>query len=233
MDIATILEQRAFAIVFQPIVRLTDRHILGYEALTRFADGSRPDERFAEAARVGLRPALELTVLRAAAVAARKLPVRAAVFLNISPSVLLSDGASVGDALVNASHHPVALEISEGEAIGDPADLLGALARHSPFARLALDDVGAGHADINRIFALSPAFVKLDRELVIGMAAGGPRRNEAEQILIAAASVRADVIAEGLETEAEVLRLAALGVAYGQGWALGRPADVEAWATAA
>lgn len=228
MNITELLEQRAFSIVFQPIVRLANRRVWGYEALTRFADEPSPLARFAEAKAAGLQSALELATLRAALLEARKLPVRAVLFLNISPSVLMAKADALGEALAGTKR-AVILEISEGEELPEPEQLLAALARHCPGVRLALDDVGAGYADSARIFALSPAFVKLDRELVNGMAFDGPRRAEAEQILLAAASQEAEVVAEGLESESEVLRLTALGVAYGQGWVLGRPASAASW----
>ncbi len=71
--VTAIVRRRGFRTVFQPVVALDSGRILGYEALTRFDDGTPPDRRFAEADRVGPGPALELACLQAALPAATAL----------------------------------------------------------------------------------------------------------------------------------------------------------------
>ena len=78
--------------VFQPIVRLDSGTIIGYEALTRFADGTPPDRMITEAHLVGLGHELEVACLRAALEAADALPRDAWLSLNVSPSVILHSG---------------------------------------------------------------------------------------------------------------------------------------------
>ena len=83
--VARALETRAFYPVFQPIVELESRAVIGYEALTRFDDGTPPDRRFTEAERVGMSRELELAAMDAALAAADALPIDRWVSLNLSP----------------------------------------------------------------------------------------------------------------------------------------------------
>ncbi len=86
--IERLIRDGAFRPVYQPIVRLRDGQILGYEALSRFADGSRPEVRFAEASAVGFGLDLELATLRAALDGATSLPGDALLSVNVSPALI-------------------------------------------------------------------------------------------------------------------------------------------------
>ena len=88
--IATIIADGAFYPVFQPIVELGGREIVGYEALTRFADGADPQAVFAEAAAVGMENELETATLRASLEAAKTLSESAWLNVNASPGLILA-----------------------------------------------------------------------------------------------------------------------------------------------
>ena len=220
--IGAILETGAFVPVFQPIVQLRTRTLVGCEALTRFADGSAPERVFADAQRCGLSLALETATLRAAMAAARELPASAWLNLNVSPEVVLA-----GDALASVLHEArasVVLELTEHLRITDYAALRTALERLGPGVRLAVDDAGAGFASFRHILELRPDYVKLDRSLVHAIG-----RDPARQALVAGlvhfgARTGATLIAEGVESEAEARALDQLGVPFAQGYHLGRPA---------
>lgn len=220
--IRAIITDRAFLPVFQPIVELAGRTVVGYEALTRFADGSRPDEVFAAAARCGLTNELEAATLEAALDAAGPLPANAWLNLNVSPEFVLA-GEPLA-SILRCSSWQVVLELTEHIEVTDYPALRAALERLGPTVRLAVDDAGAGFASLRHILELRPDYVKLDREIVHGV-----HRDPARQALIAgmvhfAGKTGAVLVAEGVETEAEVRRLRQLGVALGQGYRLGRPA---------
>ena len=85
--IKAVLEERSFHPVFQPIVDLASGEAVGYEALTRFDSGQRPDRAFADAWSVGLGPDLELATLEAAVTAGRRLP--SGLFLDLNTSARL------------------------------------------------------------------------------------------------------------------------------------------------
>ncbi len=217
-----ILDAQVFAPFFQPIVELRDGSIVGYEALTRFSDGSRPDVVFAMAARVGLGVELETATLRAALDAASVLPPDAYLSVNISPELIHS---TVLRPLLADLGRPVVVEITEHVVVDDYVELRRGLEALGPSIRLAVDDAGAGYASLRHILELAPDLVKLDIGLVRGIDA-----DPARQALIAgmgyfAVKRKVRLVAEGIETEAELETLRSLGVAYGQGYLLGRPQD--------
>jgi PAS domain S-box-containing protein len=216
-----IIESGAVRTVFQPVVRLDDGLVVGYEALTRFTDGSSPLQRFAEAERVGLAVDLEQAAVASAMNASATLPPGPWLSINLSPAVLprLRQLAS----LTESTERPLVIEITERMAIDDYGAARRLLRRHLPNARIAVDDAGAGFASLRHIAELRPAIVKLDMELVRNV-----HRDPAREALVAgmvhfAAASGCELIAEGIETEQERRALMRLGVRLGQGFLLGRP----------
>ncbi|HET9519688.1 MAG TPA: EAL domain-containing protein [Candidatus Limnocylindrales bacterium] len=219
--IRAIIADRAFLPVFQPIVDLATRVVVGYEALTRFADGSRPDEVFAAAARCNLDVELEAATLAAILDASAPLPATAWLNLNVSPQLVLA-GEPLASLLARWGWQ-IVLELTEHIAVSDYAALRAALERLGPNVRLAVDDAGAGFASLRHILELRPDYVKLDRGIVRQI-----HRDPARQALVAglvhfAAKTDATLVAEGVETEAEARQLQRLGVVLAQGYRLGRP----------
>ncbi|HMC95890.1 MAG TPA: EAL domain-containing protein, partial [Polyangia bacterium] len=220
-----VLDTSAFGPFFQPIVDLTTGAVIGHEALTRFSDGVPPDARFAAANRAGLAIELEVATLRAALDAAADcLPLSAYLSLNASPALIRSRSMH---ALLAGVERSIVIEITEHVAIDDYATLRAELAALGPRVRLAVDDAGAGYASFRHILELAPDLVKLDIGLIRGID-GDPAR----QALIAgmayfAAQRAIRLIAEGIETVAELATLRSLGIPYGQGYLLGWPRDAR------
>lgn len=222
-EIERIIAERSFAPAFQPIVRLADGEPIAYEALTRFADGSPPERRFADAEAIGLGVELESATLRAAAEAAEGLPPDALLSLNVSPAFVIGHG-SVSELAACASR-PIVLEITEREPIEDYAAFRKSVEGLDVACDWAVDDAGAGYASLRHIIELRPRYVKLDRGLVTGINADPIRQALVAGMLHFATSIGVEIIAEGVETEAERLTLQHLGVALGQGFLFGRPAS--------
>ena len=219
--IEAVIADRGFLPVFQPIVELATRAVVGYEALTRFTDGTSPDQIFAEAHRCGFALELEAATLGAIFDAAAALPDTAWLNINVSPELVLA-GEPLAAILVSSAR-PVVLELTEHVAITDYPALRAALERLGPTVRLAVDDAGAGFASLRHILELGPDYVKLDRAIVRRV-----DRDPARQALVAglvdfATRTGAILIAEGVETEAEVREVHRLGVPLAQGYRLGRP----------
>jgi EAL domain-containing protein (putative c-di-GMP-specific phosphodiesterase class I) len=225
--LATIVRTSAFRPVFQPIVDLVTGAHVGYEALTRFTDGVAPDVVFADARAAGLEAQLELATLDAAIAAATGLPAAAWLSLNVSPSLLTGSRRLAG--VLRAADRPVVIEVTEHVPVDDYAALRAALGRIRPAVRVAVDDAGAGVANFGHIVELRPAFVKLDMRLVHGIEADLTRQALVLGLLHFASEAVSQTIAEGVETEAELRVLRALGVPFAQGYLLGRPAPVEDW----
>ncbi|MHB8960279.1 MAG: EAL domain-containing protein [Candidatus Limnocylindrales bacterium] len=196
--------------------------VVGYEALSRFTDGIPPDVRFATADRAGLGIELEVATMRAALEAAANLPTDVYLSLNASPALITSGELR---ALLRGCTRAIVLEITEHVVIDDYPALRASLASLVPSVRLAVDDAGAGYASLRHILELAPDFVKLDVGLVRGI-----DTDPARQALLAgmgyfAVKRRIRLVAEGIETEAELESLRALGISHGQGYLLGRPQD--------
>ncbi|MEA2535998.1 MAG: hypothetical protein QOF11_232 [Chloroflexota bacterium] len=217
----------AFGSVFQPIVDLGTGTIVGFEALTRFDDGQRPDVTFATALECGMGLELEAVTLDLALREARLLPRAPWLSVNVSPA-FLAQGGTITRVLAQRSR-PVVLEVTEHEAIEAYAPLRQTMLELGPGVRLAVDDAGAGVANFNHLVELRPNFVKIDAGLVHGVDGDPSRRAVVVGLIHFAVEAGSQVIAEGIETEAERAVLIELGVTLGQGYLLGKPAPADAW----
>lgn len=215
-------------IVFQPIVELVDEQLVGAEALARFPGLSPgPAAVFADAWSVGQGVRLELVAAGAALARLEELPAGVALSLNLSPGTLTDP--RFAELLAEVDARRVVLEVSEHAALADTATVNRAMDRfRDDGARLAIDDVGAGLAGLDTILELRPELLKLDGRLVAGV----DRRRD-KQAMIAAMRTYAErmgigLVAKCVETLEEHTTLLGLGVPYGQGFGLARPADVSA-----
>jgi len=222
------LASRSFRPVFQPIVDLESGEVVGYEALTRFESGQRPDLCFADAWSVGLGADLEIATLEEAVAAAIDLPAGRWLDLNVSPR-LLADPERLRDAL-RAAQRPLVLEITEHDLIDNYGPVREAVRGLGHDARLAVDDAGAGVANFGHIIELRPDFVKLDISLVRGVNANLGRQAMVVGMRHFSSTAGCRLIAEGVETEEEARTLTGLGVEFGQGFLFGRPEPVGVWA---
>jgi EAL domain-containing protein (putative c-di-GMP-specific phosphodiesterase class I) len=219
-----VLRASAFTPVFQPIVELATGDVIGFEALTRFADGTRPDRRFADAAAVGLGIELEADTLRAALEAASLLPRGLFVSLNVSPAFLMDPLRPARVLGGQRRGRAVVLEITEHVAIEDYIRFRAAVTALGSSMSFAVDDAGAGYASFRHILELHPDFVKLDIALVHEIDHDDVRQALVAGIVYFAQHTGCRLIAEGVETEGERAVLQRLGVQFGQGYLLGRPA---------
>ena len=217
-DVQAIMDQRKFHPVFQPFVDLKSGRVVGYEALTRFDDGVRPEHRFMQAHSVGLGSELESLCALSALDAAKELPKDIWLSVNFSPSALI-DGHAAN--VVRGVERQLVIEVTEHAQIKNYAAIRRALASMGN-CQLAVDDAGAGYTSLNHILELHPDFVKLDISLVRDV-----DTNAARQAMIAgmchfASQSGTTLIAEGIETESEASTLRDLGVPLGEGGMLGQ-----------
>lgn len=210
-------------LVFQPIVDLAGATVAGYEALARFPGTSGPDVWFAAAAAVGVAAELEALAIHKALAAVPALPANTFLTVNVSPHLL---GTRVVQAAlaVRPDLQRVVIELTEHT----PVDDLTALRRQTDELRergalIALDDAGSGYSGLQQLAALRPQIVKLDRALVSDADNDPVRMALAEMVGEFAGRIDAWLLAEGMETAAELAAFMRLGVPLGQGWVLGRP----------
>ncbi|WP_229069162.1 EAL domain-containing protein [Actinoplanes sp. DH11] len=210
-------EEFTFFTVFQPIFDLDSGDVAGYEALTRFADGSTPQGGLAAAERQGLHIDLDAALIRAALASAGTLPDGAWLSLNVSPELLRRTGELA--QLLAETNRPIVLEVHDA----DRADLENL----PPNVRIAVDDAGAGYDSLARIEQLKPAFLKLNPAALTEITTSEARQAAIRSLVTFAQSHDCTLIAEGIETAPQRDALLACGVPLGQGFYLGRPAPVE------
>jgi EAL domain-containing protein (putative c-di-GMP-specific phosphodiesterase class I) len=217
------------SMVFQPIVSLRTGEVIALEALARFSSKpvQGPDVWFAQAAVLGIGVELELLAIGAAASELPQIPERLSLALNVSPETVLSP--RLGRVLDQLPLDRVELEITEHAHISDYGKLRDALADlRLAGVKLAIDDAGAGYASLRHILQLAPDSIKLDISLTRDIHTVRSQRALAAALVAFAGETGASIVAEGIETAAELATLRDLGVELGQGYFLGRPAPLAA-----
>ncbi len=216
---------------FQPIHDATAGHLVGAEALTRIVseDGTGPEFWFAEAAAVGLSEDFEIAALETALEAAKKLPPGIYVALNVSPATCLDDRLPKVLEKAGLPLERIVLELTERLAVESYGPLISAL---EPLRcrglRIAIDDAGSGFASMRHVLRLRPDIIKLDRSLIAGIHDDDGRRALGYAMTEFARRIGATIVAEGIETHAELAAVAEIGMTSAQGYLLGRPTIDEA-----
>ncbi|MFC3627119.1 EAL domain-containing protein [Vogesella amnigena] len=224
-----VLDAERFTIVYQPIIHVAQHRIVGYEALTRFsAEPIRsPDLWFNEAAEVGLQESLELAVIRKALQGLIHFPDGTCLSLNVSPSTLLK--GSLDAVLASFPLERLMLEVTEHVSVDDYSSISAALKPlRERGLKLAVDDAGAGYASFRHILKLQPDVIKLDVSLIRKIDSDTGCRALAAALIRFAEETGSKIVAEGVETVAELHALRELKVAKVQGYLLGCPALIDA-----
>ena len=221
--------------VFQPVIDLRNGEVLAFEGLTRLPEGTPfrdPGVLFEAAEAAGRTYELDLACITSILNGARTIDRRVSLSLNLSPRTLetpeFAPGPFVGRLSV-AGWEPqrVIIELTEREAVRDIDRLRSVLERlRATGMRIAADDVGAGNAGLRLLSQIHFDIVKLDLALVQEGARRGSSLDVVRSIADLAARWGAMVIAEGVETPAQLRLLRSLPIAAAQGYLLGRPAAV-------
>jgi diguanylate cyclase (GGDEF)-like protein len=227
-----ILAQGDLHSLFQPIVSLSERRILGYEALTRGPSNSplhSPIALFSVARNAGRLSELEIAARKSACQRFRDLNLQGKLFLNVSPESLLEPSHQPGRTLkllqaFGIAPERVVIELTEQAPIEDFALLDNALHHYRAMGfSIALDDLGAGYSSLRLWSELRPDYVKIDRHFIDGIHQDAVKREFVGSILKMARASRAQVIAEGIEQPEELAVLTEMGVDLVQGYLLARP----------
>lgn len=220
--------------VYQPVVSLQDGNIFGFEALTRDESphAVSPETLFENARITGQLFHLEMLSRRLAIEFHPPLEDNHKLFLNVAPDILMDENYQQGLTLKELADHQippeaVVLEITEQFKVYDPAALNRVMIHYQTQGfSVAMDDFGAGYANLNLLAEIAPQFLKLDRKLVcdIGLK---PRSQAIVHAIIAfAKDSHTSLIAEGIENLVDLQWLREAGVPLGQGYLLGRPKPV-------
>jgi EAL domain-containing protein (putative c-di-GMP-specific phosphodiesterase class I)/GGDEF domain-containing protein len=229
-----VLEEKALATAFQPIFSFREGRIAGYEALVRGPRGSllqTPAELFAAAIEEGL--AVELNILcitqMLTAFAASGLP--GSLFLNVSPRLIVQrrhdqERAARYMESVGLPAARVVIELTEDYPTVDFAQVHESLMLYRSMGfRIALDDLGEGFSSLRLWSELRPEYVKADKHFVTGISDDPVKVQFLRAIQHIAENCGSLVIAEGIENAADFKVVKDIGIACGQGWFIGRPAE--------
>lgn len=222
--ISEVLDGDLLTLIYQPVMDLQARHILGFECLARFnTEPYRPPNVwFAEAAAVGMGVELEMRAIEIALSTRSLLPEGLLLNVNASPSTIVSTVFS--RRMANEDLSSMVLEITEHAAIDNYDRLEKALEDfRAAGGRLAVDDAGAGFASLRHILRLAPEEIKLDISLTRGIHLDRRKKALGAALISFAHEIEAVIVAEGVEEQAELDALVNLGVKYGQGYFLARP----------
>ncbi|WP_028943625.1 bifunctional diguanylate cyclase/phosphodiesterase [Pseudomonas vranovensis] len=232
--LSTILAQSGLHSLFQPIVCLSQRRILGYEALSRGPSNSplhSPINLFAVARQAGRLTELEVACRESACRRFSQQQLEGKLFLNVSPESLLEPQYQSGRTLkmlhdLGLSPSRVVIELTEQTPTDDFQLLFNALHHYRDMGfSIALDDLGAGYSSLRLWSELRPDYVKIDRHFIDGIHQDAVKREFVGSILQIARASRAQVIAEGIELAEELQVLTDMGVDLVQGYLLGRPQE--------
>lgn len=212
--------------VFQPIVGLGSLEVIGFEALSRVRVEPRrgPDWWIAEAHHVGLGVELEAACARRALPAGERLTGWRYLAVNASPHLILWDGFE--GIFPDGNLEWLVIEVTEHDMVRDYQALGDALhGLRARGARIAVDDLGAGHSTFAHVTRLRPDIAKLDRTIVEGVDVDGVKQAMVRSMVAFSRETRCTLVAEGVETRSEWETLRALGVSYAQGYLFQPPDD--------
>jgi EAL domain-containing protein (putative c-di-GMP-specific phosphodiesterase class I) len=218
--------------LFQPIVDLTTRATLGFEGLARGPQGTefeQPDMLFEMATESDLLFELDRLCRATALSSASALKPSHKLFVNLLPTTI-RDPEFQGERMLKfleerrLTPSRIVLEITERLAIENYDLFLEAMTTFTEQGfTIAIDDMGAGYSGLEKIVRLNPRYLKFDLMMVRDIDSSFVKREMLKAIHSLAASIGADVIAEGVERMEELDTLLELGIPFGQGFLFARP----------
>lgn len=223
-NLEQLVSAQDLSVVFQPIVVLATGSLFAYEALVRCRkpDLSNPLVLFEQAVALGCVGRLGRMIREIAIPLSSGIP----LFLNVHPLELQERWLVRPDDPIYQHDSAVFLEITESVPLTHYDLCIDVLreVRARSGVQLVVDDLGAGYSNLKRIADLAPQVVKIDRGLVYGLDRSPRQRQLVTSVVRLCTDLHAVVVAEGIETEDELMALADTGAHYGQGYLFARPA---------
>jgi diguanylate cyclase (GGDEF)-like protein/PAS domain S-box-containing protein len=230
-DLRRALERREFRVHYQPIVRVDDRRIAGFEALVRWQHPQRglvaPSEFIPLAEETGLVVPLGRAVLEEACRQAAEWRQASGDDLTVSVNLSVKqftqpDLVEQVDAILRDSGLPsrlLKLEVTESMVMENTDSAIALLRRLKALGvHIAIDDFGTGYSSLSYLLRLPADSLKIDRSFVSGSGDPGRNANIVRTVVGLAYSLGLDVVAEGVETEEQRALLEDLGCPLAQGF---------------
>ncbi len=227
-----ILLREKVVTAYQPILRLKEGTVMGFEALSRGPRGSgleAADALFGAASDHNLLVELDRLCRRRALLSSGRVPSNARIFVNTLPATMRDPqfrGKPLIDFLDKAQVAPdrIVVEITEKLVIENYGLFRETMAYFTDLGMsFAVDDVGAGYSGLESIARLKPTFLKVDTALVREVHTSMVNQAMVKAIVSLGHGIGAQVIAEGIHSEEETQALRTMGVDFGQGFYLARP----------
>lgn len=227
-----IVRDRQLTAIFQPIVSMQDAVIIGYEGLIRGPSDSplhSPLMLFQAARECGRAVEIEYLSRDVVLNTFAKLDVQGKLFLNVSPDTLLMEGWRSGETLrcIAASGlkpEQVVIELTENSATFDYRVLREATQHYRDMGfEIAMDDLGEGFSSLRMWAEIRPDYVKIDKHFIQNIHLDPVKLQFVRSVQEIARNAGCRIIAEGIETHAELVAVHHLGVAYGQGYHFAHP----------
>ncbi|MEK6588850.1 MAG: EAL domain-containing protein, partial [Chloroflexota bacterium] len=241
-DLRRAVDRDEFRLHYQPIVSLLSGQVVGFEALIRWMHPERgltfPAAFIPLAEETGLSIPIGEWVMREACAQLKSwkdaLPADSELWMsvNLSSRQLTQPGLIqiVEECLRNANLDPSSLhlEVTEGVIMAEPEAATSMLVGLRALGvKLPIDDFGTGYSSLAYLHRFPISSLKIDRSFVKRVAAGGEDEVIVRTIVTLAHNLGMDVIAEGVETAAQLERLKALGCEFGQGFYFSRAVPAE------
>jgi diguanylate cyclase (GGDEF)-like protein len=237
-----IIARRQLSALFQPIIHMQSGDIIAYEGLIRGPSDSplhAPMNLFKVARANGLTVQVEHLCRQVVLERFAELDLPGKLFLNVSPECLLQRDARHGETLgyihqIGINPERVIIELTENQPTYDYELMREAVLHYRTMGfQIAIDDLGEGFSSLRLWSELRPDYVKIDMHFIQGINHDPVKLQFVRSIQEIAEKSNTLVIAEGIETQAELLVLRDVGVACGQGYHLGRPQALPARAVPA
>jgi diguanylate cyclase (GGDEF)-like protein len=227
-----IIERRQLTALFQPIIQMQKGEMIGFEGLIRGPSDSplhSPLNLFKVARSANLTVEVEHLCRRIVLERFAELKLPGKLFLNVSPECLLQPAVKHGEILgliqeIGINPDRVIIELTENQPTYDYELLLEAVTHYREMGfQIAIDDLGEGFSSLRLWSELRPEYVKIDMHFIQGINQDPVKLQFVRSIQQIAEKSGTIVIAEGIETEAELLLIRDLGVTLGQGYHIARP----------
>jgi EAL domain-containing protein (putative c-di-GMP-specific phosphodiesterase class I) len=221
-----------FTMAFHPIVDLDRGVVWGYEALVRGAQGQPAGQILSQVDESRQYKLDQACRVKAIELAGRLFPRtdETRLSINFMPNAVYEPAACIRTSLETARRvgfdtRRIMFEFTENERMVDTKHVARIIAEYKRLGFItAIDDFGAGHAGLNLLANLQTDLIKIDMEIIRGVTDSAARRAIIAGILVMARALDITIIAEGIETEAELATLRDAGINLFQGFFFAKPA---------
>ena len=221
-----------FTMAFHPIVDVSRGAIWGYEALVRGTEGQGAGHVLSQVTEVNRYKFDQACRVKAIELAGRLFPAEAdsRLSINFMPNAVYEPSACIKATLAAAKRvgfrpERIMFEFTENEQVEDPNHVQRIIAEYKRLGFITgIDDFGAGHAGLSLLANFQPDLIKLDMDLIRGVDGSRARQAIIAGVVGIARALDITVLAEGIETEAELVTLQAAGINLFQGYFFAKPA---------